>query len=130
MLAFERRFGKDSVYARLPRPMRQVLTFGIVCLGWVFFRAPTLADSLQYCGSLFGLTTAGPSAGLTAGTLYKPYYLAAMLVAAIVTWAAPQTWDLTRRLTPVRVGYALAVLVVSIMLLSTQAYNPFIYFIF
>jgi hypothetical protein len=28
------------------------------------------------------------------------------------------------------VGYALAVLVVSIMLLSTQAYNPFIYFIF
>jgi alginate O-acetyltransferase complex protein AlgI len=79
---------------------------------------------------LFGLTTAGPSAGLTAGTLYKPYYLAAMLVAAIVTWAAPQTWDLTRRLTPVRVGYALAVLVVSIMLLSTQAYNPFIYFIF
>src|SRR5256885_1375249 len=39
MLAFERWQGKDSPYRRLPRPARVAVTFAVVCLVCVFFRA-------------------------------------------------------------------------------------------
>src|SRR5690349_15975155 len=41
MLAAERAGGKQSPYQRLPRPLRVALTFAIVCVSWVFFRAKT-----------------------------------------------------------------------------------------
>ena len=62
--------------------------------------------------------------------LYQPYYLVSLALAAAVTWGAPQTWEWTRRLTPSRAAITVALLLLSVALLSTQAYNPFIYFIF
>ena len=53
-----------------------------------------------------------------------------LLLAATIVWAAPQTWDWTRRLTPPRAAIAMALLALSAAVLTTQAYNPFIYFIF
>jgi alginate O-acetyltransferase complex protein AlgI len=51
-------------------------------------------------------------------------------VAAFVVWRCPQTWDWTRTLTPARaVGVAAAFTAAAVML-TTQAFNPFIYFIF
>src|SRR5436190_18386233 len=55
MLAFERAQGKDSVYRRLPRAARVMLTFVIVCLSWVFFRAKTLGQAVSYLRSMFGV---------------------------------------------------------------------------
>jgi alginate O-acetyltransferase complex protein AlgI len=52
------------------------------------------------------------------------------LVAALVTWTCPQTWDWTRTLTFPKAATAVALLVVAAVVLMTQAYNPFIYFIF
>ena len=52
------------------------------------------------------------------------------LVAAVVVWGAEQSWTWTRELTPVKIAVTLALLVVAIAALSTQDYNPFIYYIF
>ena len=52
------------------------------------------------------------------------------VLAAIVTWTMPQTWDWTRKLTPTRGIIAIALFLLSILILETQSYNPFIYFIF
>ena len=130
MLAFERAQGKDSVYRRLPNPARTAITFVIVCFAWVFFRADTLPHALRYCGSLLGLTQAQPGSSLIDGVIYQPYYLASLALAAVVTWPCPQTWDFTRRLTWPRAAFSLAMLWLSLVILTTQAYNPFIYFIF
>ncbi len=46
MLAFERAQGKASFYRRLPRPVRVGITFFVVCLSWVFFRAKTLGQAV------------------------------------------------------------------------------------
>jgi alginate O-acetyltransferase complex protein AlgI len=53
-----------------------------------------------------------------------------MAIAALVVWGAPQTWDFTRKITPLKAAVILFVFVLAILVLSTQAYNPFIYFIF
>jgi alginate O-acetyltransferase complex protein AlgI len=130
MLGFERLQGKDSLYRHLPGPMRTAITFVIVCFAWVFFRAETLRGALEYCASLIGVGHASAGAGLIGGVIYQPYYVAMLAIAAVVTWLCPQTWDFTRRITPARAAFALTLFWASVMVLATQAYNPFIYFIF
>jgi alginate O-acetyltransferase complex protein AlgI len=106
------------------------ITFAIASLAWVFFRAATLPEALAYLANLTGLGTVQPGAALLPGILYQPYYLISMALAAGITWCSPQTWDFTRHLTWPKALWATALLLVSIGLLMTQSYNPFIYFIF
>ena len=51
-------------------------------------------------------------------------------LAAAVTWLAPQTWDWSRTITWSKAVVVLILLFLSLAVLATQAYNPFIYFIF
>jgi alginate O-acetyltransferase complex protein AlgI len=62
--------------------------------------------------------------------MYQPYYLGTFLVSGAIVWTAPQTWDWTRRLTLPKAAAILALLALSAVVLATQAFNPFIYFIF
>ena len=130
MLAFERTQGKESLYARLPLVLRRAITFVVVGFAWVFFRAATLDDAMHYLASMFGLGGVAEGAALVAGLVYKPYYLVSILLAAGVTWFAPQTWDFTRRLTPLRAAWCVLLLLVSVAVMTSQSFNPFIYFIF
>ena len=130
MLAFERSAGRQATFLRLPRVAQVALTFVIVVFAWVFFRAKDLPSAIAYCQSMLGFGVAQPGAGLIAGTIYQPYYLLSVVLAAIVTWAGIQTWDWTRRITLPKSAAILALFWVSLLVMATQAYNPFIYFIF
>ncbi len=130
MLALERAQGKESFYRKLPGPLRLALTFVIVLFAWVFFRAPTLDAALSYCAAMLGLSQAQPGAILLGGILYQPYYWVTLLMAGLVVFTAPQTWDFTRRLSATKCFLIGLVFAVSLVLLSLQGYNPFIYFIF
>ncbi len=123
LLAFERMRGKTA-------PFRVAGTFIIVLVTWVFFRAADLPAALRYLGHMAGIGDVHQGAGLLAGILYQPYYLATFLMAGIVTWTCPQTWDWTRVLTPPKAVAVATLLVIAAVVLTTQAYNPFIYFIF
>jgi alginate O-acetyltransferase complex protein AlgI len=50
--------------------------------------------------------------------------------AGIVTWTCPQTWDWSRTLTAPKAVAAATALMLATVMLTTQAFNPFIYFIF
>jgi alginate O-acetyltransferase complex protein AlgI len=130
MLAFERAQGKNSPYRRLPGPVRVGITFGIVCLSWVFFRAKTLGLAMLYFRSLFGLVPTTTASDVVAGTIYTPYHGAMFVLAAIVVWGMPNTWAFTARLSPARAATALAVLATALVLMWTQTTNPFLYFQF
>jgi alginate O-acetyltransferase complex protein AlgI len=130
LLAVERARGKAALYGRLPAPMRVAVTFTIVLIAWVFFRAPDLPHAFRYLNDMAALGDPQPGAGLLAGILYQPYYLATFLLAGTIVWTAPQTWDWTRTLTPLKAVAILALLLGSTLVLATQDYNPFIYFIF
>ncbi len=130
MLSLERARGKHSLYARIPQPAQIALTYVVVLFTWVFFRAPTLPAALEYCGSMIGLGSPQAGSGLIAGLIYQPYYLLSMGVAAVVVWRGPQTWDWTRSITPLKTAVILVLFWLSLVVMTTQAFNPFIYFIF
>ncbi len=125
-----RRKAGETATADWPRPLRIATTFLLVLVSWVFFRAADLASAFSYLASMVGLAAVRPEAALLGGVIRQPYYLVSFAIAAIVVWAAPQTWDWTRRLTVPRLLSCLALLWLALVAMETQGYNPFIYFIF
>ena len=130
MLAFERAQGKDSPYRTMPAAIRTLITFTIVTITWVFFRAVDISSAFAFIGNMFGAGPRQDGTGLVGGLIYQPYYLLLFLVAGGVVWLAPQTWDFTRRLTWPKLVYCLGMLLLAIVILTSQAFNPFIYFMF
>jgi alginate O-acetyltransferase complex protein AlgI len=130
LLAWERTRGKKSVYARLPGWVQTALTFLVVCVTWVFFRSPDLTSAVRYLGSMMGLARPQDGAGLLGGVIYQPYYMIVMVLAGAIAFGCPQTWDFTRKITWPKAVLAAAILWLSIAAMTTQAFNPFIYFIF
>lgn len=128
-LALERWRGGRGFLHAAPVGWQMASTFVLVCISWVFFRADSLAAAWLYLGSMFGLGTA-EAHGLVRGVIFQPYYLATIVIAAVVTWRAPQTWDWTRELPAWKLCIVAIALMSSLLVLATQAYNPFIYFIF
>lgn len=128
MLALERRWG--AVYGKLPGALRIGFTFGVVLVGWVFFRARDLDAAWGYLADMLGARSLGPGAALVGGAIFQPWMFLALGVAAAVVWGCPQTWDWTRRLTLGKVLACLALGALACVVLATQEYNPFIYFIF
>jgi alginate O-acetyltransferase complex protein AlgI len=129
-LATERALGRRPLYAALPRPARVALTFWLVSVGWVFFRAPDLAAAADYLARMAGLGEAGPAALLVGGVIHQPYPLATLAAAAAITWGGRTSWDWTRTLSPMRAAACLGAFAAACAVLFTQSYNPFIYFIF
>jgi len=48
----------------------------------------------------------------------------------VIVWGCPQTWDWTRTIPLWKAAPIVLALLVSLAVLMTQSYNPFIYFIF
>ncbi|MDA0841017.1 MAG: hypothetical protein O3B01_24580 [Planctomycetota bacterium] len=130
VLTFERTQGKDSIYRLLPAPFKIALTYVIVLFTWVFFRANDLDHSLSYLGSMLGLAAPQEGAALLAGIMGQPYYLLCMAASAAIIWCGPQTWDFTRKITLPKLAVIVFLFWLSALVLTTQEFNPFIYFIF
>ncbi len=131
-LIIERTLGKQSVYHSWPRPLRVAITFTIVAIGWVFFRCGSLSEATQFLASLIGLDNPETQSHniLLSGMTRQPWLLGWLAIAALVTWMAPQSWDWTRKITAPRAALLVGLLWISLLLLTTQTFNPFIYFIF
>lgn len=130
LLGLERVQGKDSLYRHLPDAIRVAFTFFMVLITWVFFRAADLPAALAYLGAMFGVVQPTETAALLGGLLYQPYYVLTFVLAAGITWGAPQTWEWTRTLPLWKIAVIALLFLLSVLILATQAYNPFIYFIF
>ncbi|VGO21653.1 MBOAT family O-acyltransferase [Pontiella sulfatireligans] len=130
MLSMERMHGKSGLNTSVPPVMRLLFTYLIVLITWVFFRAVDLPAAMAYCKSMLGQQDVQAGSSLIQGIIYQPYYLGSLLLAAVVTWAGVQTWDFTRRLTSAKLLIVFGLFVLSLLVLTTQSYNPFIYFIF
>jgi len=143
LLAERRRSRDDTAPRRAPNRLnaqlanfigqpafRVVLTFAIVCVTWVFFRCESLPHVWRFLGAMFGFGVTSPATQLVRSLLLQPYFVAVMGFSATIVWCAPQTWDFTRRLTAPRACWALSAFAASVLILTLQSYNPFIYFIF
>jgi D-alanyl-lipoteichoic acid acyltransferase DltB (MBOAT superfamily) len=108
------------------RLVQRVVTFNLVCLGWVFFRADSLTTALQLLGRLF--TAWGPAPLVTPMILAV---IALMLAAQYLPREVPaRILDRFARLGPIVQGAVLAGVLYLIVVLGPQGVAPFIYFRF
>jgi alginate O-acetyltransferase complex protein AlgI len=130
LLGFERWRGKQSVYESWPGPLRIAITFGLILLSWVLFRADNLTAAVSYFGAMFGLAPTIPASALLAADLYAPYYLLVMTVCAVLIFQPLQAheWSLRPQTWPRLL--LLPLFVFSLAVMFSQAFNPFLYFQF
>ncbi|MEO7653692.1 MAG: MBOAT family O-acyltransferase, partial [Bryobacteraceae bacterium] len=134
ILAMERWGGKHAVYGRLPRPARVALTYILVLVTWVFFRATSLSGALDYLGSMFGRGAGGST--LLGLEIYTPYNITILAICAVASfqpleaydWAS---YDWARRPWADNLSWVMVpLLFLAIAVMWTQAFNPFLYFQF
>ncbi len=129
-LMLERAQGKESFYRRLPGRIKLGITFVLMLFSWVFFRSVDLPGSLHYFGCMFGMTSGNEGSDLISGIIYQPYYLVCFAAAAYVVWGCRDTWDYTQKISVPKAVYCMVLLFVALIMMTTQGFNPFIYFIF
>jgi len=130
MLAFERFQGKDSFYRALPRVGKIVITYVIVLFTWVFFRADTTGDAFTYVLSMLGMGDTSAGSALIGAAMYKPYYLLHFAIAVGIAFFGTQTWNFTRKITPAKAVFIFVLFLYAVLVMTTQSFNPFIYFKF
>jgi alginate O-acetyltransferase complex protein AlgI len=111
---------------RMPKPLAWFITFNVVCVAWVFFRAPNLSTAFDILG---GIGLSGPSPLVTLPMVF-------LVVAAIAVqffphdmWRRAEAWLVAR---PVAFqGIAIGALIVAAdAAVGQQGVAPFIYFQF
>jgi alginate O-acetyltransferase complex protein AlgI len=131
LLIWERAMDKKPWYAAFPRPLRVALTFVLVLISWVFFRADSLSDAGDFLAAMFGLAETPSGSWLLSASIYSPVHLLAMAACVAVVVQPRQAFDWSSR--PLRVPAVVGLLVlfvVAMAVMSTQSFNPFLYFQF
>jgi alginate O-acetyltransferase complex protein AlgI len=130
LLAFERFQGKVSVYRQWPRPVRVAATFVLVLFSWVLFRSANLHQAMDYLGVMFGRMRPGSGMLLLSGLLYTRGALLVMAVAALVVAWPVQAHEWSREVTWTKAVLVHPLFGVSLLVMFTQSFNPFLYFQF
>ncbi|MFA6114406.1 MAG: MBOAT family O-acyltransferase [Sphingomonas sp.] len=129
-LAVER-FWADYVpkhWPPLPVWAKLLLTFHVVLLGWIFFRAASFADAMAYLGGI--LDPSGGPAGFTASPLIVLLIGLGLAIHAVPTrWMGGMAIRIRTMPAPL-VGVGLAALILVIDAMRFEGVAPFIYYRF
>jgi len=111
---------------RMPTWAAWFVTFNVVCVAWVFFRAPNLDIAFQVLG---GLGLSGPSPLVTLPMVFL--VLAAVGVQALPSgwWRQGEAWIVARPVAAQGVAFGLVILIADAAV-GQQGVAPFIYFQF
>lgn len=126
LLGVERAIGRGGKPSPLLYPLRALLTFVLVCLGWVFFRAITLTDSVYVIEQMF--------TGVWNADALVPLWLLGLVGIALLIAIAEERWEWIERL-PRGSAWTYAALLIALMVCVeligvTEKAVPFIYFQF
>lgn len=132
-LMAEGRLAKNKV--RRFNPLMWLYTIAAVTIGFVIFRAQTMAQAVSFIGAMFTGFSVSQAAVAELSSILSPAVIAAFVIACIAsTPAAKAALRLleNRPRSKFIVEYASAymLLLICAMTLSTESYNPFIYFRF
>jgi alginate O-acetyltransferase complex protein AlgI len=130
LLAFERWRGKESLYSRLPRPVRVAMTFVLVLFSWVLFRCPSLDSACVYFSSMFALNPPYAGSVLLAGEIYTQGSFIMMTICTVLAFQPLQAFDWVKNVTWFKVVLLIPLFVLALCTMFVQAFNPFLYFQF
>ena len=128
VLAVERlwREFRPKTWKPIPNWLGILITFHIVLLGWIFFRAQSFDSALAYIAGIF---TAGGAAALV-----TPMLLAMIVVGMTFHYFPPYTMQRTamklRTLNPVMVGLGVGLFILVVDAMRPEGVAPFIYYQF
>jgi len=123
--------------AALPRALNVALTLVLVVIGWVFFRAPTMAVAWNVLRAMFGLRPGDVvlTDFLVRGRILPDFHVAILVVAAAaalapVAFGEDRVRSIESRLRPIALVLVPFALVLSIAQLVNAGFTPLIYFKF
>jgi len=126
-LVLERILGRRTFYAALPAPLQTAITFVLLALGWIFFRAPSLGDALRWLTIMASGSAPREGSLLLAGILYARGPLILMALCAILAFQPVQAIDWARKLTWPKAVALAALFVLALMTMYTQSFRAFLY---
>jgi alginate O-acetyltransferase complex protein AlgI len=107
------------------------MTFVLVLLSWVLFRADDLTAALNYFLAMFGLAAVNPASILLGAELYSPLHVLSIGLAAALVFQPVQAHEWAQKpLSWAHVALLLPLFALSLMVMFSQAFNPFLYFQF
>jgi alginate O-acetyltransferase complex protein AlgI len=109
----------------VPVAVAQLITFVLVVIGWVFFRATDMNMAMELLAKMFT-----PQEGLLPADAVK--FAVVVVIAGLLARFAPNAFEYHERFSPTvkRMAAAAAILGVSIALIAGSRASPFLYFQF
>jgi len=112
--------------SRLGRVVRTLVTFHIVCVGWVFFRAVNVDRAMEVFGALGGSWTTTPEIGFGVVLLL----LVGAATQLLPVGVSDRWWDRATRLPAILQAVGVTSAILAFDLLSPEGVKPFLYFAF
>lgn len=129
-LVIERALGRRPLYVAFPPAIQVLLTFLLVTLGWIVFRADTIAQAWRTLGIMFSLASPQGGSTLLAAVIYTRGHLILMALCAVLVFQPRQGFDWTRRLSGFRSLALIVLFVLALVTMFAQSFRSFLYFQF
>ncbi|MBU3193121.1 MBOAT family O-acyltransferase [Clostridium algidicarnis] len=117
------KLGAKKIHKVLPDFVSEVITFILVAIGWVFFRADGLRYSLKYLRNLLNPTNIVPLGTLDIGTYSKFWFVFILSLIMVFTPKLKENKILSMMSKP----FSIIILIYSIAVITTGSFMPFIY---
>ena len=117
-------------YERIGRLPSTIITFVIVMIGWVFFRAHSVSEAMRMFKAMLGLQGLGSADSMFSDPVawqVTPDRLAVLLVGVLLVYLLPTLRRFAH--TPLRF-LTIPLFVWAVATLSAQSFTPFLYFQF
>jgi alginate O-acetyltransferase complex protein AlgI len=105
-------------------------TFVLVTVGWVVFRATSLAEAGRVLSIMFWPRAAEGGSALLSAVIYTRGSFILMVVCAFLVFQPVQGFDWTRRLNWLKVLVLIVLFGLSLMTMFAQSFRSFLYFQF
>ena len=112
------------------RLLRRTYTLVAVMMAWVFFRSDNIEDAWNYIQSLFGGGVLPEQSSLIHTLICDPYHILMWTIGWLCALFAPSVWTWTREIGTGKSLLLAVLFILSVWAMTSQSYNPFIYFIF
>ena len=127
LLAMEKKFSLANAHG-VWRPVRQVITFVLVMIGWVFFRAAHVDDAMRVLGGMAGLNGLGDSDLFWARS--GALSITMLLSASVIAFLSPNTWEVRWKFSWLQIVGVTLLFLVCIGAIMVNTSSPFLYFQF
>jgi len=127
LLALERKLGKNSLYNRTPKIIQVAITMLLITFSWVIFRSENITIAISHIKTMLIYK---PSSGLLQLELLNPFNIILLILCFILCAQRTQAFDWVQKLTLWRIIALTILLNISIGVMLSHDFSPFLYFQF